>query len=676
MNSLPSPAPSPVAGKKDQFLQRRNTATSSRDFQFSFNEDTTNMYEQHLDDSSMRSTESISDRSLSIISSSTTRSSNSSSTTKSRFNIFSGSINNGAHDKKKPKEKRTTSLSLGFASTGNKRNSSSSSKTKKSKNGSARPSFSSDTLSPTTPPPLPTASAFSAINISDFDDLLKSGGTKKVSLTPNRLKSIEVRDAATVSTIVDSCSTSEEEEEEIISKGREDIKVNSRSDNIARSSSSSSSTITATKKKRSVEYLNTRTSNSPSPSSLPQPPLPPLPRLSREQMSNLHSQYLANSNSNSNQSPPLTPASSLAFRQSSQRSVYSATHQNQACDDNKQQQQQHRHQLSSSYASSIYSSSSSMASSLKSSTTHEEISQRGVPQEFSSLPTLGSHHPHPILRRTSERIPTHSNTLNNTFGGNTSAANNNNRRNVVISQSNTVIGLNLQSAYSSSDSTSTIQPAKPLHCFQRPSSNVLKRASMGSRPPSFHESMFDRSTSAMLLNMSATNCNLHGLLKEGLGNDTEVEQVNSIAKDMRNSVAATLVDEDEDESKQHDMVYVLPAHSSMSYNTLSFSTKQQSLLRQPSLLAAQQEQQQQKFKIPRKSVSTSPFLVNASVSSTITNSNSRGIDQACQTDPLSDFLNTDTYSNEEDEEWFFDEEHEDSVAESERLAVEWLLGCA
>ncbi|KAG2229706.1 hypothetical protein INT48_004223, partial [Thamnidium elegans] len=99
--------------------------------------------------SSMRSSESMSDRPLSILSNGTVKSNSS----KSRFNFFSSN-----------KEKRN---SISF-------------------------SFSSSKKSPITSP---TNSTFPSSN--DFDDLIRSGNTKKVTLTPNRLRSIEVKEEVT-----------------------------------------------------------------------------------------------------------------------------------------------------------------------------------------------------------------------------------------------------------------------------------------------------------------------------------------------------------------------------------------------------------------------------------------------------------------------------------------------
>lgn len=164
----------------------------------------------------MRSSESMSDRPLSILSNGTAKSSSSKS---SRFNFFNN------------KEKRH-SISFSFSS-------------KKS------------------PLTSPTHSTFLSSN--DFDDLLRSGNTKKVSLTPNRLRSIEVKEEVKT---VENDSTPWERFKK---------------------------TTPRTKK----QHIRSTT---------PPPPLPPLPRFNSKEIIDVAAVTAV--------SPPLTPASSVASRPS------------------------------------------------------------------------------------------------------------------------------------------------------------------------------------------------------------------------------------------------------------------------------------------------------------------------------------------------------------------------
>lgn len=248
---------------------------------------------------SMRSSDSISDRPLSIMSNGTVKSSGS----KSRFNFFGN------------KEKRN-SISL---------------------------SFSSSKRSPMTSPTAPTFQT----SVNDFDDLIRSGNTKKVSLTPNRLRSIEIKDDVTPW------------ERFSISNPKASQKS----------------------KKRATS---------------PPPPLPPLPRLTK------------------NDSPPLTPASSVASRPS----------------------QKSRHSI-------IYEDKPPTKSSIRSYSTHEDL----LVEETTNLMR------NPSRMSTSGSLYSNHSRLSTTSGS----------------------------------SNSKEEKMKPR--FERPSSMVVKRASMGSRPPSFHENV-------------------------------------------------------------------------------------------------------------------------------------------------------------------------------------------
>lgn len=301
---MPSPAPSPISIKRDQIIQRHSHSGCKFKNNLYFIKiyilvsivinDTNlhnNDYEQGEDNDlsphatpssncSMRSTESINERPLSIMSNGTVKSSGS----KSRFNFFSSSNNNGS------KKQKRHSISLNFS----KR--------------SGSPSI----ISPTTP-------SFTSATM-DFEELIRSGNTKKVTLTPNRLRSIEVKEE----------QTSWDRMSSIVPK-------------LGRS---------ATKKKTE--------------SSSPVPPIPPLPHFNRD----THHSNTIHANSNGN-SPPLTPVSSVASRPS-QRSRHSIIYEEKSDksslrsssthdDETRSQLSRNGSKLSSS--SSLYSSRQSIQSS-------------------------------------------------------------------------------------------------------------------------------------------------------------------------------------------------------------------------------------------------------------------------------------------------------------------------
>ncbi|KAK4514339.1 uncharacterized protein ATC70_001932 [Mucor velutinosus] len=345
-NYLPSPVPSPVSIKRDQLIQRHSNSTTptSADITMDYHNDPlqgedSNDLDPRVTPSStcsMRSSESISDRPLSIMSNGTVKSSGS----KSRFNFFGSS--SSSNNKKK---KRTSTISLSFSS--NKRSTSN------------PPSI----ASPTTPS-YTTASM-------DFEDLMRSGTTKKVTLTPNRLRSIEVK-----------------EDDVTPWKKLNDTKNTKKQHRSKKRSSESSS------------FSCSSPTSSPPP---PPPPIPPLPKLNRDH----HTTTLTSSPSataaatlvldNNTNSPPLTPASSVASRPS----------------------QRSRHSI-------IYEEKSTRSSMKSSYSTSEDL-----------LVEETTH-----LMRNPSKMSTSS------------------------------------SVYSRRSGTSGIE---------RPSSMVVKRASMGSRPPSFHE---------------------------------------------------------------------------------------------------------------------------------------------------------------------------------------------
>ncbi|CEP12595.1 hypothetical protein [Parasitella parasitica] len=402
-NYLPSPVPSPVSINRDQLIQRHSNSTTPAEQHFII--DYSNEGEDNSDHDpratpsstcSMRSSESINDRPLSIMSNGTVKSSGS----KSRFNFF-GSSNK--------KEKRT-SISLNFTS---------------SKRSTSNPP---SIASPTTPS-YTTASM-------DFEDLMRSGTTKKVSLTPNRLRSIEVK--------TDDSTTAPTPWEKPHSH-------NAKSHNRTKKRSASSS----------------------SPSS--PPPIPPLPKLNREQHPEVNRaspsgtdsaaivtpastataaiavDTNSNTNTNNNNSPPLTPASSVASRPS----------------------QRSRHSI-------IYEEKSPRASMKSTYSTNED----SLADEPSSL------------KRNPSKISTTSS---------------------IYSRRSTISGI------------------------ERPSSMVVKRASTGSRPPSFHE-------------------NVH----EIMGN-TLLAAANGISLDEK------LFQGDQQQEQQHNMIYVLPSTASRSPISSRFS---------------------------------------------------------------------------------------------------------
>ncbi|KAI8884289.1 hypothetical protein K501DRAFT_284905 [Backusella circina FSU 941] len=262
--SLPSPASSPVPLGKEQFIRRNSSPTSTSPDELSPENssksdqgDDENDHRPrvvHSSNCSIKSSESVNDRPLSIMSNGTVKSSGS----KSRFKFF------GIRDKR-------NSITLNFPS---------SLHIKKTSSNNNSPS---STTSPTSPPTplLPLAT--------DFDDLIRSGNTRKVTLTPNRLRSIEIKE----STKLEAISTATPWEK-----------------------------LTTPIRGRSFKK-----SSLDSPPPPPTPPLPPLPRIAVQQQQQQQQPSLPPPLSSQQQvavetSPPLTPASSVASRPS-QRSRHS-----------------------------------------------------------------------------------------------------------------------------------------------------------------------------------------------------------------------------------------------------------------------------------------------------------------------------------------------------------------
>lgn len=499
---LPTPTPSPVTVRStQQFSEHRrnsNTSTTSTYNQrddyspdISFNE----FLESADDDEpravsssifSIRSSESFNDRPLSVMSNGTVKSSGS----KSRFNFFG------------KKEKRS-SISLNFSST---------SSTSKRSMGT-----SSAIASPTTPSFQSIASPTS----NDFDDLIRSGKTKKVSLTPNRLTSIEVKE----------------------DKSNDVTPWEKFNDN-------SLSTKPARTKKRSTALPLDST---------PPPPLPPLPRMHREtsqQMSAIPQ---------SDSSPPLTPASSVASRPS-QRSIHSI----------------------------IY----------------EERSTNSLKSSSSLLDDLSSTEDSNSLKRNPSKMSNSSSLYNN------SSSSRHNNSSQFTEEENKAVKLR----------------------FERPSSMVMKRASMGSRPPSFHENVLMDANGSILLAAAGSEISGNKSTFDNLRQEYERKLVGPKSPRMNKKLASLDINEEEPS-----MIYVVPSNNN--------------------------------------SRSTAVGSTRTSVNKTRTT-----MDRGCQTDPIP--LHTliqqhqhhhiveEEEEQEAEEEWFIEEEEWEDQAEEEKSVVDWLLGNA
>ncbi|KAI7875092.1 uncharacterized protein EV154DRAFT_472890 [Mucor mucedo] len=416
---LPTPSPSPISFKRDTSTHHNPDISFN---EFLEGESTEETRATPSSNCSMRSSDSISDRPLSIMSNGTVKSSGS----KSRFNFFGN------------KEKRN-SISL---------------------------SFSSSKRSPMTSPTAPTFQT----SVNDFDDLIRSGNTKKVSLTPNRLRSIEIKDDVTP----------------------------------WERFSTSNPKISQKSKKRATS---------------PPPPLPPLPRLTR------------------GDSPPLTPASSVASRPS----------------------QKSRHSI-------IYEDKPPTKSSIRSYSTHEEL----LVDETTNLMRNSSR------MSTSGSLYSNHSRMSNTSGG----------------------------------SSSKEEKTKPR--FERPSSMVVKRASMGSRPPSFHENVLMDVNGNILMAAAAGSVETTSKTFEDLRQQYE----------KRNPPIVPKINEE-----QQDMIYVMPSIPS-----------------RPQMSGNHHRNQKP-----------------------------RTVDRGCQTDIIPLHALT-LEEQDEDEEWFIEEEEWEDHAEEEKFVAEWLLG--
>ncbi|CAO3609952.1 unnamed protein product [Mucor hiemalis] len=487
---LPTPTPSPVTVRspQQQFSQQRRDSHTSNTSTYHQRDDYSpdisfNEFLESADDDepravpssifSIRSSESFNDRPLSVMSNGTVKSSGS----KSRFNFFG------------KKEKRS-SISLNFSSTSSSKRS-------------------MGTSSAITSPTAPSFQSITSPISNDFDDLIRSGKTKKVSLTPNRLTSIEVK---------------EDKSNEVTPWE----KFNS---------SSTSSKPTRTKKRSTALPVD----------NTPPPPLPPLPRLHREVSQQIP--VIPQSDS----SPPLTPASSVASRPS-QRSRHSIIYEERS-------------------ANSLKSSSSHLDDLL---TTEDSTSLKRNPSKMSNSSSL--------------------------YSNNSSSRQINNNSSLVAEEENKAVKLR----------------------FERPSSMVMKRASMGSRPPSFHENVLMDSNGNMLLAAAAAA----GSENSGRSKSSRINK----------KMASLDVNEEEPS-----MIYVVPSVNS------------------------------------RATIIGSP-------SRTTVNKPRTTMDRGCQTDPIP--LHTliqqhhhhhileEEEEQEAEEEWFIEEEEWEDQAEEEKSVVDWLLGNA
>lgn len=403
-----------------------------------------------------------------------------SSGSKSRFNFFG------------KKEKRSSTISLNFSSSKRQQ----------------QPSSPSTMTSPTAPSFQSSSSSVSSPINNDFDDLIRSGKTKKVTLTPNRLKSIEVKE----------------------DNGND---VTPWENTTAPATNNTKPTRI---KKRSTAMID----------STPPPPLPPLPRLNRD-----NSQIVLENNS-----PPLTPASSVASRPS----------------------QRSRHSI-------IYEESSMKSkSSMKSSCTNEDLS---------------------LLEETSTPL---------------------NRNPSKMSTSSSVYSNGIRINSNSTTLEEENKPAVKLR-FERPSSMVVKRASMGSRPPSFHE--------------SALTDNLNGsMLMAAAAGSVEFDNLRQEYERKSSSLNKRMTSLDLNNEKQQDYIT---------------STYEQNMI----------------YVVP-----------TATTTTTIKTNKSRSIDRGCQTDPIvlhtlhHHSIHEEAEEEDPEEEWFIEEEEWENPSDEEKCVVEWLLGNA
>lgn len=430
----------------------------------------------------MRSRNSVSDRPLSIMSNVTVKSSGS----KSRFNFFGGN----------KKEKRS-SISLSF---------------------SAKRSNPPSIASPTSP-------SYTTATM-DFEDLIRSGSTKKVSLTPNRLKSIEVKDEPIETTPWN--------------------KLNGLKDSRIKEKSSCSS-----------------------------PPLPPLPlpRLSREshQIKTHHSIPEASVNS-----PPLTPTSSVASRPS----------------------QRSRHSI-------IY----------------EERPGKSTISSLKSYPTTDD-----VLVEETMRNPSKMSISSSLY------SNNNGRRNAPSDKDT--------ATNTATSTTADVKSSMNKSRFERPSSMVIKRTSMGSRPPSFHESALEIMGNTLVATAAGS--------AEFTSSKT-IDELRLLYETRRNVTPKKILEDDENKQDQ-------------TSGSVTSHVEQENPRRHHDMI----------YVIPSTTIPRSPVINRLS-------SKTHTMDRGCQTDPVRllsiiDDHKTETSVNDDDEEWFLEEEDWCDTSQEEKTVVEWLLG--
>ncbi|CAO3597559.1 unnamed protein product [Absidia cylindrospora] len=385
--TLPSPVPSPVASYENQ-------ASASQD---TFDHHTPELYSDYQPDRddyddfnsepppsantqtsfSIKSTKSSSYyRPVSVISNGTTATNRSTSSSKKGFRLF------GKKDKRSSVASYSTSA----------------------------PQHQQDHR-PMSPPPPSSVQVYDPdAPALDFEDLIRSGNTMKVSLTPNRLRSIEVKSPTydrrtSINASVTSPTTN------IISSPSPFVNNGKPP---ARSPSSPSHPLPPT----GVPFENPRAA--------PKPPV---------------AQYQPNMATKMQQTPPLTPDSSIASRLSNSRSPPPSF------EDNQRQQQKHSHIKQSAPAPLQFVARRNPRKQDTLETESDDICAMDLP----SPPNTADHHP---SSTSFSSLPT-----------------------------NTIPSTSAATARPSSP-----QPTNPRSRYNRPSSMVAKRASGSARPPSYHES--------------------------------------------------------------------------------------------------------------------------------------------------------------------------------------------
>jgi hypothetical protein len=194
--------------------------------------------------------------------------------------------------------------------------------------------------------------------------------------------------------------------------------------------------------------------------------------------------------------------------------------------------------------------------------------------------------------------------------------------------------------------TTDVKPPMIKPRFERPSSMVVKRASMGSRPPSFHESALEIMGNTLIATAAGS---------AEFSSSRALDELRLQYEARRSATPKKILEDDEEEDEQP-----------MTSTSVTSQVEQEH---------HQRRYQDMIYVIPP------PTTIPRSPISNRFSPKARTMDKGCQTDPVRLHSIIDDHKTEEpidddddEEEWFLEEEDWNDAAEEEKIVVEWLLG--